>query len=112
MKDYKFLINQEVYVIQHHELGNYFFEECKSIEEAAEQDWEEHFFISEQDQMDANCMLHEDDALSYEEQREEHRNSFEQYNKDQILKMAKDGYEWPMDLGILEEIEQDEEEEE
>lgn len=103
---FKVIIDQENYVVQHIEPGNFFFEGCKTAEEAIEQDWEECFYIDEEDQLDSGTP--EDEVLSYKEQRENHACTFEIYTKDQVLELAKEGESWPFDCGILEDIDSDE----
>ena len=96
MNTYKFLIDQEVYVIQHQESQNYFFDGCKTSDEAIKQDWEECFFISEEDQKDSG----QDEILSYEEQRDLHASMFEIYTKEQLLNLE-EKYGIGTSVGIL-----------
>jgi hypothetical protein len=107
MTKFNFLISKEQYVIQHLDSGDYFFDECKDIEQAVNEDWQEDFFIDEQDQEDSG----KTEIFSYEEQREQHKETFSEYTKDEVLKAAREGYGWPINCGILEEIEEEDEEE-
>jgi hypothetical protein len=96
---YKFLIDQDIYVIQHTENYNYFLKGFTDYKKAAEHDWQDSFFIDKEDQIDAGT--DEDEVLSYEEQKEQHRNTFEEYTKEKLLDLE-EKYGLASALGILE----------
>jgi len=95
---YEFLIDQEIYVIQTTQNDVYFFKGFTDYKKAAEHDWQDNFFIDEQDQIDAGT--DENKVLSYEEQKENHRNTFEEFTKQQLIDLE-EKYGLGSMLGIL-----------